>query len=157
VFARLLTLFIALPLVELTLMLMLAKYTDSWIIPVLFVIGTGLIGSWLARQQGYVVYRQIQRELSAGRMPTDAMIDGVMIFLAGILLMAPGVLSDIFGITLFIPPLRRFYRRQLIAWFHRTFKVNTVQMPGGERVAPSQVLDSYVVEKNSADDVSDQI
>lgn len=156
-FARLLTLFIVLPLVELTLMMMLASYTDSWLIPLLFVIGTGMVGSWLARQQGFAIYQQIQRELAAGRMPTDAMIDGVMIFLAGILLISPGVLSDLFGITLFIPPLRRFYRRQLVAWFHRTFKVSAMPMPGGDRAGTSKVIDSYVVEKNSPDDVSDQI
>lgn len=157
-FARLLTLFIVLPLVELTLMMMLATYTDSWLIPLLFVIVTGMVGSWLARQQGFVIYQQIQRELAAGRMPTDAMIDGVMIFLAGILLISPGVLTDLFGITLFVPPLRRFYRRQLVAWFHRTFKVSVVApMSGGERPGTSKVIDSYVVEKNSPDDISDQV
>ena len=156
-FARLLTLFILLPLVEMTLLLMMADITDSWWIPLLFVIGTGVAGSWLARQQGQAVYRQIQAELAAGRMPTDAMIDGVMIFVAGILLMTPGVLSDVVGITMFIPPIRRFYRQKLIAWFHRTFRLQSVQMSGEEQVVTSKVLDSYVVEKHSPDDVSDQI
>lgn len=155
-FARLLTLFLILPLIEMTLLLIMGDVTRWWV-PLLFVIGTGIVGSWLARQQGYAVYRAIQTELSAGRMPTDAMIDGVMIFFAGILLISPGVLTDLFGITLFIPVCRNFYRLRLLAWFHRTFKVNAVQMPGGERVERSQVLDSYVVEKPSPDDVSDQI
>lgn len=143
-FARLLTLFIVLPFVELTLMLLLGKYTDWWV-PIVFIVVTGFLGSYLARTQGMVVYRRIQSELAQGRMPTDAMIDGALVFVAGVMLISPGVLTDIFGITAMIPPIRAFYRRQLVAWFHRTFKVTT--MVAGESVARSKVIDSYVVDE----------
>jgi UPF0716 family protein affecting phage T7 exclusion len=66
------------------------------------------------------------------------------------------VLTDVLGVTMLIPPMRAFYRTRLVAWFHRTFKVQSPPS-GGENVNGSQVIDSYVVEKNSPDDVSDQI
>jgi UPF0716 protein FxsA len=146
VFYRLILLFILLPFVELTLMLLLGKVTEWWV-PIVFIVATGFLGSWLARTQGVMVYRRIQSEVAAGRMPTDAMIDGVMIFVAGLLLVSPGVLTDVLGISAMIPPVRAFYRRQLVAWFHRTFKIST--LVAGERVQRSEVIDSYVVDKDS--------
>ncbi len=146
VLSRLLLVLIVVPFVELCLLLLLGDLT-AWYVPILFVIGTGILGTWLARFQGLVVYRRIQNELAAGRMPTDSMIDGVMIFVAGLLLVMPGVLTDIVGISAMIPPVRAFYRRQLVDWFHRTFKVTTVV--AGESVQASDVVDSYVVEKGN--------
>src|SRR5690606_22247931 len=93
--------------------------------------------------QGISIYRQIQAGLAAGRMPTDAMIDGVMIFLAGLLLVAPGVLTDLVGATVLIPPIRRFCRAELIAWFKESFHVE--MQIDGESVGRSDVIDSYVV------------
>ena len=145
-FSRLLLLLIIIPFVELCLLLLLGELTE-WYVPILFIIGSGLLGTWLTRTQGLTVYRRIQNELAAGRMPTDSMIDGVMIFVAGVLLVMPGVLSDILGISAMIPPVRAFYRRQLVAWFHRTFKVTTVV--AGETVQRTDVVDSYVVEKGN--------
>jgi hypothetical protein len=49
-----------------------------------------------------------------------------------------------------IPPIRRYYRKQLIAWFHRTFKIQT--NVGGESVRRSEVIDTYVVEKGDRDE-----
>jgi UPF0716 family protein affecting phage T7 exclusion len=66
------------------------------------------------------------------------------------LLVSPGVLTDVLGISAMIPPIRRYYRQQLIAWFHRTFKIQT--MVAGESVRKSDVIDTYVVEKGERDE-----
>lgn len=131
-----------------TLLVLLGQVTKWWV-PIVFIIGTGFLGAWLSRSQGMSVYRRIQNELNAGRMPTDAMIDGVMIFVAGLLLVSPGVLTDVLGISAMLPPVRAFYRRQLVAWFHRTFKVTS--MVAGQSVSRSNVVDSYVVENDRLD------
>lgn len=131
-----------------TLLVLLGQVTEWWV-PIVFIIGTGFLGAWLSRSQGMSVYRRIQNELNAGRMPTDAMIDGVMIFVAGLLLVSPGVLTDVLGISAMLPPVRAFYRRQLVAWFHRTFKVTS--MVAGQSVSRSNVVDSYVVENDRLD------
>ena len=144
---KLLVFFIVLPLVELCLVLLLGQYIGiAWTI--LFIIGTGILGTWLARTQGLSTYRRIQQELSQGRMPTDSLIDGALILVAGLLLITPGVLTDLVGILLMIPPTRVFFRRQLIAWFQRHFKIQTLSN-AGPRASGDGVVDSYATESPS--------
>jgi UPF0716 protein FxsA len=57
-------------------------------------------------------------------MPADAVVDGVLILAAGILLVTPGVLSDLFGVALLIPPLRSLIKRGSMAWLRRHVKVS---------------------------------
>jgi UPF0716 protein FxsA len=143
---RLLLLVIVLPLVELTLLVWMGIWSDSALVPVLFVLLTGIAGSWLARRQGYGVYRRMQAEVSAGRTPTDAMLDGALVFVAGVLMVLPGVLTDLVGISLLIPPIRAFCRRRILARFRGNFTVVQIrdEAPAARR---DQVIDSYVVEK----------
>jgi UPF0716 protein FxsA len=143
---KLLAFFVILPLVELCLVLLLGQYLGiAWTLT--FIIGTGILGTWLARTQGLSTYRRIQQELSQGRMPTDSLIDGALILLAGVLLISPGVLTDLVGILLMIPPTRILFRRQLIAWFKRNFKIHTL-VPG-PRASGDGVVDSYATETKS--------
>jgi len=67
---------------------------------------SGVVGSILLRVQGFGVLRRIQAELDAGRDPGRELANGAMILLAGILLLFPGFISDIFGLLLFLPPVR---------------------------------------------------
>lgn len=143
---KLLIFFIVLPLVELCLVLLLGQYLGiAWTI--VFIIGTGILGTWLARTQGLSTYRRIQQELSQGRMPTDSLIDGALILVAGLLLITPGVLTDLVGIMLMIPPSRALFRRQLMAWFQRNFKIQTLTT-GGPRPSGDGVVDSYATESS---------
>lgn len=70
------------------------------------VFGTAVLGSILLRVQGFGILRRIQMEMDAGRVPSREMAHGVMIMLAGLLLMAPGFITDLVGLLLFIPGLR---------------------------------------------------
>ena len=146
--AWLFLLLIVTPLIELALLLTLADYTSPWF-TLAFVILTGVLGAVLLRYQGLFAWRNVQRDLREGRMPTDSLLDGVMIIVAAVLLITPGVLTDLFGITLLIPPCRRFYRWLLSRWFKARFKVHTTgQSPASGR---SQVIDSYVIEQAPRD------
>jgi len=151
---KLLILFITVPFVELALLLYIADLTD-WRFTLALVVITGVVGSVLARSQGWRTYRQIQSELGTGRLPAQSMLDAVMIFVAGALLLTPGVLTDIFGLSLLIPPCRAFYRKRLVHWFKTRFSIQT--MNRGDRQSPdsrSQVIDSYVIDSSTEDDES---
>ncbi len=78
---------------------------------------TGIAGSILLRIQGFGILVRIQEELAAGRNPSRELAHGVMILLAGVLLLIPGFVSDILGILLFVPPIRdlawRFLRQRV--------------------------------------------
>ncbi len=152
---KLLILFIAVPFAELALLLYIADLTD-WKFTLALVIVTGVVGSLLARSQGWRTYSQIQSELGAGRLPAQSMLDAVLIFVAGALLLTPGVLTDIFGLSLLIPPCRAFYRKRLVNWFRNKFSIQA--MRGGDWESPgprSQVIDSYVIDSSTRDEDSE--
>ncbi len=124
-FPRLLLLFTLLPLVELTLLAWFSAQTD-WRLTVAFVIGTGVLGAWLIRWQGWRTWRRIQEELARGEMPADAVQDGLLILVAGVLLITPGVLTDAVGLLLLLPPVRRLVKSRLRRRFEAQFAVHAL-------------------------------
>ncbi len=111
-FFRLLLLFTLVPLIELTLLLQLSAW-HGWQLTLLLVIVTGVLGTFLARQQGLAVWWSIRREMSAGRPPTTSLMEGMLILLAGALLLTPGILTDAVGFLLLWPRFRRLLIRVL--------------------------------------------
>ena len=151
--ATLLVLFIAIPLIELFLLLQMSHYT-GWLFTLGLVILTGILGASLARSQGGGVLRRISAASSSGKMPTQELADGLMILVAGAVLLTPGVLTDLFGFSLLTPWCRVFYRKWLMKWFQSRFKVS-MQMhhPSGRTPSPDyegaddgDVIDSYVID-----------
>lgn len=143
-------LFTLVPLVELALLVWIGTRTEWWF-PILLVVATGMLGAALARWQGWRVVRRIQDELDAGRLPADAMLDGVMILVAGLLLVTPGVLTDVVGVVLLVPPLRHFVKRGVKAWLRHNFQVQAVHFEsfstsgqGGDEVVDAKVIDTRV-------------
>jgi UPF0716 protein FxsA len=153
VFVKLFVLFIAIPLVELALLLILSQYVIGWLPTLLLVILTGLGGAWLAQRQGTLAITRIRQDIAAGRMPADSVADAVLIFAAGLLLLTPGVLSDLTGIFLLIPAGRRVAKFWLYRWFRRQFDI---PLPNMRPPAPTggEVIDSYVVKPNQREDIS---
>ncbi len=146
---KLLALFIFVPFVELVLLLQLAKYTSISFALGLIVL-TGVTGTILARHQGWRTMRSIQQSLSAGQLPTESLLDAAMIFFAGALLLTPGMLTDLFGLSLLVPFCRGFYRLRLKRWFRRNFKVQSFQTPSaatGFSAGEPNVVDSYMVDE----------
>jgi UPF0716 protein FxsA len=113
-FLRLLLLFTVVPLVELFLLVKLG--TVIGIGPtVLIVICTGVLGAWLARWQGLGVLRRVSDDLAQGRLPADALIDGLLILIAGAVLLTPGLITDALGFLLLVPQGRALVRRTVAA------------------------------------------
>ena len=109
---KLLLLFIAVPLLELAILVKLGSVFGFWpTITLVFV--TGTLGALLARSQGTQVLRAIQTELSVGRMPTARLLDGLLVLIGGIVLLTPGLLTDITGLLLLLPPSRAWFKRIL--------------------------------------------
>jgi len=112
VLLRLLMLFTLVPFVELTLLVWIGRHTD-WLVTLALIFVPGLIGAGLARYQGLRCWHAVQGQLAHGQLPTTALLDGLMILVAGILLITPGVLTDLTGLALLIPPVRRIVRSQV--------------------------------------------
>ena len=88
-------------------------------------IADGVAGALLWRWQGLRAIVRIQEEMAAGKMPADSLVDGLLIFLAGALLITPGMLTDLAGFALLIPPIRAVVKRFAKAWFIRHVQVRT--------------------------------
>jgi UPF0716 protein FxsA len=148
---KLLLLFITVPLVELALLLFLADHT-SWLFALALVIVTGIAGTWLTRWQGWRTWVRLQADLAAGRMPTDSLLDGALILVAGALLLTPGMLTDVIGILLLIPLTRSIARRCLVAWLKSKFHLQAATFgPSATTPGRSEVIDSYVVDSPPPD------
>lgn len=116
-------------MLELYLLFQLGSATSP-----LFAIGlvilTGIVGAALARQQGANVIQRIQSELGSGKMPADSLTDGVLILIAGVLLITPGILTDLFGFSLLIPPIRKLMKVFAVQYFKNRIVVKTTQAAG---------------------------
>lgn len=117
-FLRLLALFVLLPLVELALLIQVGRAIGLGLTLVL-VMATGLLGATLARRQGLRAWLAIRTELQAGRMPGGALLDGLLILIGGIVLLTPGILTDLIGFALLIPGTRRALKNALRDRFER--------------------------------------
>lgn len=116
-------LFTILPIVEITLLIELGKSIGiGWTL--LIALGTGVLGASLARQQGLATLARITRQLSARETPTDALVDGAMILVAGAVLITPGILTDAIGFALLLPPVRAALKPLLRALLRRMVRRN---------------------------------
>lgn len=125
----LLLLLTVVPFVELAILLRLADAT-GWMTTLGIVIVTGVVGAWLARREGLRTLLTIQSELSTGRMPAMSVVEGMMILVAGALLVTPGILTDTVGFALLIPPVRRWVARRVAKAFRG--RVVVMHPPGQE-------------------------
>ncbi len=110
----LIVLFVGLPIIELALLFELHSLV-GFLPTVMLVLLTGVAGAALVRRQGLAILLKIQREMSIGNVPAPQMIDGVMILVAGALLVTPGLITDVSGFLLLVP----FVREQIRFWLKK--------------------------------------
>ena len=70
---------------------------------------SALIGIWAVQTQGQSIMNRVMSEVSQGRVPQEAMMNGLLLFIAGVLLILPGLITDAVGILLLIPFTRRLF------------------------------------------------
>lgn len=123
--SRLIFLFVAVPLVELAILLQVAQWIG--LLPtVTMVVATGVAGAALARHQGLRAFLAVQGELAAGRLPGRSLLDGLSILVGGAFLLTPGILTDFAGFSLLAPPSRRWLQRLVLRRLERRIAEGTV-------------------------------
>src|SRR3954449_2255415 len=129
----LIILFIVVPIAELYVILKVGDLIG--ILPtVALLVADSLLGAWLMRSQGRVVWRRFQQTMEAGRLPHREVLDGVLVIFGGAFLITPGFLTDIVGVLLLLPPTRALFRRWLIRRGGRMFGISVAS---GRRTPPS--------------------
>ena len=116
-FAKLLFIFVTIPLVEMLILIKLGEAIGFWPTMAMVVV-TGIIGASLAKAQGFLALNRIRSELNTGKLPADELVDGLLILIGGIVLLTPGLLTDLAGFSLMVPAIRTVIRK----WLQRRFK-----------------------------------
>ncbi len=126
-FFRLLLLFTTVPLIELALLVVIDRHIGL-AATLALVIVTAMIGAWLAKSQGLRTLARLNKELQEGRMPAEPLLDGLMIFVAGAVLLTPGLLTDLFGFFLLAPAGRGLVRRAVAKRMKQRFATGDRQV-----------------------------
>ena len=100
--------FIALALTELYLLIALGRAVGFWS-TVGILLAVSAVGTVVSRTQGARVMARWQEALNAGTMPAEGVLDGVLVLVGGALLIAPGFITDVLGISLLVPVSRAFW------------------------------------------------
>jgi len=116
-FYYLLFLFTVVPLFELYLLVKVGLYLGAFN-TIAIVIFTGIFGAFLAKMEGLRVLYSVQRDLQEGRMPTAQILDGLLILIGAVLLITPGLLTDVVGFILVIPSTRALLK----VWLKKQFQ-----------------------------------
>lgn len=95
------------------------------------IIATGIAGSYLARREGLNTWQRLNKRLSAGDLPGNELVEGVIILVAGALLVTPGVLTDVIGFFGLLPPTRALIRKVLMRRFKSKMKRGSMQVQFG--------------------------
>lgn len=126
------------PMVEIYLLLQVGRLIGA-LDTIALVILSGLFGLWLARRQGGAVLRACQESLRRGELPAEHLIQGFLVFVGGLLLLAPGFLSDFFGLLLLIPSTRKWAASQFRQYLRRNMQKGRFKVYFGH-VGPNGVF-----------------
>lgn len=142
---RLILLFLLTPAVELALLIQVDRFIGFWPTVGLIIV-TGIVGSHLARREGLSTWQRLNDRLQRGDLPGAELADGVIILMAGALLITPGILTDVIGFLGLIPFTRKHIRRFVMRRFQRKMEKGSMHVqfgvfggsgPGGSDAPPN--------------------
>lgn len=102
-------LIIAIPLIELWLLIEVGSEIGG-LNCVLLVLATAMVGGFIARRQGFDLFRRIRARAAMGKPVVDETIDAFAVLFAGLMLLFPGLMTDVLGFLLLWPRFRKFLR-----------------------------------------------
>lgn len=114
-FRILFLLFLAIPVLEIYLLLEVSDRIGP-LSTVGLVVFTAVLGVWLLRVQGFATIARAQASLARGEVPATAMLEGLMLFIAGALLLTPGFFTDTLGFILLIPFTRQWLAASILKY-----------------------------------------
>ena len=122
-FFKLFLAFTLVPFIEIYLLIKIGAQVGAFN-TILIVILTGLLGASLARLEGIKTMTKVRDSLNRGDLPAEEMLDAMLIFAAGVVLLTPGFITDLAGITLLVPKtrywLKRWLRKKFDEWLKKT-------------------------------------
>ncbi len=133
ILGRLALLFVIVPLLELALLIQMGQMVGFWP-TIALVVFTGVTGAWLTRAEGLRTIWRLRDDVANGRVPGQAIMDGMAVLAGGALLLTPGILTDLLGFGLLVPVTRHAIQKRIMARLERSIEegANRVRVAGGE-------------------------
>jgi UPF0716 protein FxsA len=150
--------------VEIVAVVALASWIGfGWTLVVL--LAGAVLGIWLARREGLRVARALAEAARDRRVAHVETTDGMLVAAGGLLLLVPGLVTDVAGLILLLPPTRAVVRRRMVRAAERrapglrTARIRTEgPVIDGEVVVDGGVVDRDVADRDAADrDVVDRL
>jgi UPF0716 protein FxsA len=98
--------FIVVPVIEIAVIMQVGSLLGTWP-TVAIIIFTAWFGAKKVREQGLATLNSVQTKMTQGEMPSDEIIGGLMLLIAGVLLLTPGFVTDALGLALLFEPVRQ--------------------------------------------------
>jgi UPF0716 protein FxsA len=130
--------FLVMPFVELAVIVVTAQQVGIPETLVLLVV-ISLVGGWLMKREGLSVWRRAREQLDHGELPTREVLDGLLLLVAGALLLSPGFVGDALAILLLLPPSRAVVRGVLLRRLRQRIDAGLVGVVGGPAGAGPRV------------------
>jgi len=151
VLSRLRTVFILLPVVDIALLIWLGYHT-SWLLVLALLFGSAVLGAHLARHQRWRTLARVEADLAAGTVPAHALLDGLIVYAAAVLLIVPGIITDVLALALLLPLTRRLFKSWLAVQLGS--RIDASMFGGGPAAAPfsrepfahDEIIDAHVVD-----------
>lgn len=112
-FLILFLIFIVIPVIEITVLMQVGEQLGAFP-TVALVILTAAVGASLVRSQGLQTLMSAQQKMQQGQQPGQEVIEGVMLAIAGVMLVTPGFVTDFMGLLLLLPFSRQFFAAKLL-------------------------------------------
>jgi UPF0716 protein FxsA len=109
-FFKLFLIFALIPVIELSLLIKIGSIIGTFN-TIAIVILTAIIGAYLVKLEGLGIMYRIQQNMQEGIFPAEELINGMMILMAGALLLTPGFFTDVIGFLMVFPVSRRVIKR----------------------------------------------
>ncbi len=119
-FVKLFFLFALIPVLELYILLKIGAIIGPLNTVIIIIITAG-VGAFLAKQEGFRVIGKINQALREGKAPTRELFSGLFILIGGFLLLTPGFITDLAGISMLVPPLRSLYCKSAEKFIRKKF------------------------------------
>ncbi|MEN2495300.1 MAG: hypothetical protein TECD_01222 [Hyphomicrobiaceae bacterium hypho_1] len=133
-FVVLLIIFSATSLIELAILIEVSRYLGT-IGTILLVITTAFVGTSILKRQGLSTIANINESMRKHIAPVEPLVEGLLLVIAGALLLTPGIITDLLGLFLFIPPFRKCVVR---FFFHKLLKLAAIHPHNNSSIKPNK-------------------
>lgn len=126
-FFKLFLIFAVIPMIELALLIKIGSFIGT-LNTIIIVILTAVIGAYLVKLEGIGVAYRIQKNMQEGTFPGDELINGMLILIAGAVLLTPGFFTDIMGFLLVFPVSREYIKKAAVRYIRKKMHSDDIEI-----------------------------